>query len=475
MSSAVAALPRRGAPEGAAAPVRVVGARTTAWGAAGFFFALYGLLSVLHHRQMLTGGFDLGIFEQAVKAYAHGDAPVVPLKGPGVNVLGDHFSPIVAVLAPLYALFPGSVTLLLAQAALASVSLVPMVGWAFAACGRRAAYWVAFTMGCSWGLVQMVYFDFHEVAFGVPLLSFSLAAAGQRRWSRAALWALPLVLVKEDLGLTVACLGGYLVFRGRRRLGVLLALFGLAATGLEMGVLIPAMSRSGAFSYGSQVSSASAGLLASLFSVFVPLRKWVTAVMLVATTGFSALRSPIVFLVLPTLGWRFAADNPQYWTDLFHYNAILMPVVFAAAIDARANGKSLLGLRATLVVSLLFTTAMIPRTHLVDIAAPRMWATSAHNAAAQRLIARIPDGVTVNASNRIAVRLISRTTVSLPCPFTYSTPLENPEWVIVDAADPTGSNCSFSRLAQTIGQEPQDGYRLVSRQEGISLLARTAG
>ena len=63
-------------------------------------FAAYTALSLARFRHLATRSWDLGIFEQAVRAYAHLQAPVVDLKGPGTNVLGDHFSPVTALLAP---------------------------------------------------------------------------------------------------------------------------------------------------------------------------------------------------------------------------------------------------------------------------------------------------------------------------------------------------------------------------------------
>jgi hypothetical protein len=53
----------------------------------------------------------------------------------------------------------------------------------------------------------MIIFDFHEIAFAVPLLACSLSALVRRRPRAAAAWALPLVFVKEDQGLTVAAIG----------------------------------------------------------------------------------------------------------------------------------------------------------------------------------------------------------------------------------------------------------------------------
>ncbi|MGQ4365446.1 DUF2079 domain-containing protein [Streptomyces sp. SAS_272] len=58
------------------------------WGLASVFFALYATLSIRLHQRMLTTGYDLGIFEQAVRSYAHGRLPVAELKGNGFPLLG---------------------------------------------------------------------------------------------------------------------------------------------------------------------------------------------------------------------------------------------------------------------------------------------------------------------------------------------------------------------------------------------------
>ena len=60
--------------------------------------------------------------------------------GPGFNLLGDHFQPIVALVAPFFRLFPTPVTLLVAQALLTAVSVVPVCrpprhGWGSASAG----------------------------------------------------------------------------------------------------------------------------------------------------------------------------------------------------------------------------------------------------------------------------------------------------------------------------------------------------
>jgi len=230
------------------------------WVMAGILFAVYAAVSVRLQQRMLTAGFDLGIFEQTVRPWAHGQLPVVALKGPGFPELGDHFSPILATLAPFYRIWPSPYVLLLAPAALLAVAVVPLAGWALRALGPVAGWTVGLGCGLSWGIASAVGFDFHEVAFAVPLVACSLSALGRGRPRAAALWALPLLLVKEDLGLTVAVIGLLIAVRGQRLWGPATAGAGIAGTLLEVLVVIPARNPGGRYSYAGQLGEASSGV-----------------------------------------------------------------------------------------------------------------------------------------------------------------------------------------------------------------------
>src|SRR5215471_10992395 len=181
-------------------------------------FLLYAALGLGRHERLETG-FDLGVFEQAVRAYAQLRPPIAALKGPGVDLLGDHFHPILVVLAPAYRLFPGPDTLLVAQAALLASSVVPVARLAGRRLGAAAGAGVGTAYSLSWGVVNAAAFEFHEVAFAVPLLAIALERLAMGRWHQAVAWSVPLVLVKEDLPLTVAAVGLCLALRGRRRAG----------------------------------------------------------------------------------------------------------------------------------------------------------------------------------------------------------------------------------------------------------------
>ena len=73
-------------------------------------FALYSLYSWFQWRHFVIPSWDLGIFAQLAKAYANGQAPIVPIKGEGFNLLGDHFHPITLLLTPFYYVWPNPAT-----------------------------------------------------------------------------------------------------------------------------------------------------------------------------------------------------------------------------------------------------------------------------------------------------------------------------------------------------------------------------
>lgn len=123
---------------------------TWIWATASALFALYAVVSIRLHVRILSTGYDLGLNEQAVRGWAHLHWPIVEVEGPGFNQLGDHFSPILATIAPLYRVFPSAITLLVVQAALLALAVVPLAACAQRLLSRRAAMVVAAGYGLSW-------------------------------------------------------------------------------------------------------------------------------------------------------------------------------------------------------------------------------------------------------------------------------------------------------------------------------------
>jgi uncharacterized membrane protein len=420
-------------------------------------FALYTMISVSRHLRLKTTGYDLGIFEQAIKAYAHFQAPVSDLKGPGYNLLGDHFHPILVTIAPFYRLFPTPITLLVAQALLLAVSAIPVTRMAVRQAGPAKGAGIGLAYGLSWGLQHTVVFDFHEIAFAVPLIAFTVERLARAEWRPAVLYALPLVLVKEDLAITVvAAIGGYLVLQRQWRLGLAVMAYGVLSALLIVLVLIPALNPNGAYAYFDTVQGAPSQNPLARF--FTPEVKYGTVLMLLAPTVFLALRSPLLLLAVPTLVWRFWSVKEVYWGTSAHYSAILMPIVFIAFVDALGrlslSRRSLHLALAGCVGFAVIATAWLP---FKQLAGP--YGVSS----VRGILTEIPDGVTVAASNRLVPQLTSRTTVSLfPNNFVQGV---RPQWVAV--LDDEFYPASTAELNAARAALPSRGYRLVRHQNGV--------
>ncbi|MGF1427321.1 DUF2079 domain-containing protein [Kitasatospora sp. LaBMicrA B282] len=388
-------------------------------GLAVMFLGAYSLLALVRYDRFGSPSWDLGIFTEAVKGYAHLKAPIVSIKGPGFNELGDHWSPILAVLAPFYWLVPSAATLLVAQAALFAWSVGVVSDTAERVLGSTTSgMLIGIGYGLSWGLQRAIDAEFHEIAFAVPLLALVCRYLLLRDWDRAAWWALPLVLVKEDLGLTAAALGVVLVLRARRWYsGAVLVVFGVAFTALTMLVLVPHFNPTHQFDYWSKLPGGTHPKLWQVISgPFTRLTVWKTVGWLFGIVGFLALRSPLVVLALPTLAWRFGSSNPMFWGPDWHYNATLMPILFLAMVDAiarirAAEHSALKGYAEGLVpaVPAIAVACMVSLpVGLGGLTDPGAWSGGTHAQALRAAIGRIPADVTVESSIAPLARLAAR-------------------------------------------------------------------
>lgn len=432
-------------------------------------YLAYACWSIHRHLRLQTSGYDLGIFEQAVRGYAGLGAPVSTIKAPGFNLLGDHFHPILAVLAPLYRLFPSPITLLVAQAALIAASSIPITRLATRLVGSRAGVSIGLAYGMSWGLQSAINFDFHEVAFAVPLLAFGLTALVERRWIAAATWTLPLITVKEDLPATVAVIGLLLALRGRRRLGTATIVVAICSGLLIVGVLLPALNPNDVYAYAASTAPDGQNPLQRLFLPAIKLR---TLLELLAPTLFLSLRSPLLLAAVPTLAWRFWSTNPSYWGTDYQYSAVLMPIVFVALLDAlsktgTARPPARAAAHATCVIALAATTLIpLPLHGLLN---PGNWSTDANAQQARLALGQIPDNAHVAADNRLAPQLTSRCTVYLfPA---YPQADVRPEWVAV-SNPPDTSMATPETMAAALDRLPAYGYQVALRTHDMIVFHR---
>jgi uncharacterized membrane protein len=386
------------------------------------------------------GGFDLGIFDQAIRAYAHLHLPRSPIKNyhheypPGFSILGDHFSPILVLLAPLYWVWDDPRVLLVAQAALFAAG-VPLVRRVARRCFADVAPWAAhraidicgLVYGLGWPLFMASRDGFHEVAFAVPLVLLMLERGAARRYGAVAVCAFLLLCTKEDLGLAVAVYGAVLAARGHRsgdprgvRTGLTLLVLGPVATALAIRVFIPVMGGVPGYYWnygglGPDIGSVVVRLVTQPgAALFVAIDNWTKISLLLwllVPLLFLPLRSPVAWCTLPLLAERLFSDVPSHWSMSHHYDAFLWPFLIVAAIEAaarlhRREQQRAVRWGATAATACL---ALAAGLGLARIADPARWAPAPYQQALVEAAALVPNGATVEADNGVAPHLTSRT------------------------------------------------------------------
>lgn len=462
------------------------------WLIAASVFATYLTISVYRYLRLQPTSYDLGIFTEYVKRFAHLQAPIVDARSPGLNLLGDHFHPIVALIAPFFRVFPSPATLLVAQALLVAVSVIGVSRAGSELLGTGTGRLIAAAYGFSWGLQQLVDNDFHEIAFAVPLLAFSLSALVRGRIWAAVRWALLLVFVKEDLGFTVAVIGMVIVVGYRQRVaGFALAAWGLAWSALAVTVFIPHLNPSRVYPYwslGGQLSPAGAafspgGLLHQLITSSQ--MKLPTLAMILLPTAFVALRSPLVLAVVPGLILRFVSTNSSYWGTGWHYNATVMPIVFIAAIDGLARIRAANPPERTLARQLerhgaammaAICVALAFQFPLSSLWNPQTYKLGPHVTAAKAAMALVPDGATVQANIDTLAPLAARADAFwLGNSPTWLGSRGNPaaQYIVFDTASPDIPPPPGSVLSYVESLNRGVRYRLIYSSNGVYVFRRS--
>jgi uncharacterized membrane protein len=222
--------------------------------------------------------------------------------------------------------------------------------------------------------------------FAVPLLLVAFWALEARRLGWMSLALLLAMLTKEDVGLTVAAFGLWTWWRGRKEIGsridtdehgsepvilsgsgvqlapardaneessprrdcsrqtigLLWAGIGVAWSLIALFVIIPAVrgAESDTLARYAWLGSGPADILAGLIQhpgrvaghlLGEPRRVWMLIKFLLPV-GFLPLLSPAILIALPSLATNWLAGNLYQASIYFHYAALTIPVVFAAAV-----------------------------------------------------------------------------------------------------------------------------------------------
>ena len=158
-----------------------------------------------------------------------------------INLLGDHFEPILLFIAPLYKLWPSVYVLIILQSLLLASAIIPLYLIAKYRLKERLlifAFIVSYIL--SRPLRGVGLFDFHPECFILPLLFWAYYFLITRKNALLFLTLLVLLLCKEDTAFLISGLGIFAFFAQKRiGLGVSLFISGIATWILITKIVIP--------------------------------------------------------------------------------------------------------------------------------------------------------------------------------------------------------------------------------------------
>ncbi|MFB7502097.1 DUF2079 domain-containing protein [Streptomyces broussonetiae] len=158
--------------------------------------------------------------------------------------------------------------------------------------------------------------------------------------------------------------------------------------------------------------------------------------------------------------------DPACWGTGYHYSAVLMPVVFAAFVDALSRPGPA---RHAPAASVALPALLLPQYPLWQLTQPATWRTEARLTTARRLMDRIPDGATIAASNRLVPQLTDRTEVSV---FALPGSRPDPQWIIDDTGQPQSRPIPADQERRLLAEVRNNGYRTAADDDGYVLLQR---
>ena len=343
----------------------------------GSFFALFVLyavifttLSTLRHLGFNTGGFDVGVFDQAIWNSLNGRLLEVSIVPDAPILLGQRFSPILLMFVPLYAIWNDPIVLLIVQTLALGVAAFPVYWFA----RERLGYALALAIGASYFLFPALeyvnLYEFHEVALIAPLFSFATYFLLHRR-DKAFMMCLGLAcLAKEEVAFSVVMFGAFIFFfQRRKRLGLAIALLGMAWGIVVLQYLIPFFrggAGTGYYYFGHGINAGSGrydylgGNLSEIASTVITqpdlvLRQFLIPAkieyvlhLLVPLAFLPLIGVEISALALPTLGFSLLSVFLFQYSIDSHYAAPLIPLLFFGMVVGLQRIMRWTGRRAVL-------------------------------------------------------------------------------------------------------------------------------
>lgn len=311
---------------------------------------LFGALALLRHWTFHSTASDLAVFDQVLWNTIHGrfmESTLSLARCEPHSFFGDHFSPALLLILPLYALVPGPETLIVVQTIALALGVWPvyLLARRFLPTSEQRLVWVAAYL-LSAPLSFIALFDFHEITLAVAPLGFALYFLATRRTVPMIVCLLVALLAKEEVAVIGVGFGVALAFQRRWWPSALVTVGSIVAFVVTLKVIIPAFAAGAPYQYLSRYASlgrdegeiARTLLLDPLRALRVLGQGEVGSKVVFVLSLFGpglglALRSKWALVTsVPTLGYLMLSDYGGFHTLHNQYGAPLIPLALGTSI-----------------------------------------------------------------------------------------------------------------------------------------------
>lgn len=315
----------------------------------------FGGLALLRHWTFHSTASDLAVFDQVLWNTIHGrfmESTLSLARCVPHSFFGDHFSPALLLILPLYVVFPRAETLIVVQTIALALGVWPIYLLArrlLPAGGQRLVWVAAYLLSACLSFVAL--YDFHEITLAVAPLGFAMYFLATRRTIPMIVSLLVALLAKEEVALIGLGFGLALAFQGRWRSAAVVIAGSIVAFVVTLKIIIPAFAAGAPYQYLGRYASlgrdefeiARTLLLDPLRALAVLLKGEVGSKVVFVLSLFGpglglALRSKwaLVPSVIP-LGYLMLSDYGGQHTHHNQYGAPLIPLALGASIVGMAT------------------------------------------------------------------------------------------------------------------------------------------
>ncbi len=319
------------------------------------FILVFSYLSILRHNRLNSAIYDLGLFDQIIWNIAHGRFFESSIKG--FNYLGDHFSPILVIFAPLYWIWEDVRILLIAQTVIVSLAgyYAGLLSYHLTRDIKVSAAFGLAILGNS-NVLLVVLFDFHPEVITIPLFAYIVYQFALKKHIKVFLASLIALIIKEDVAITVTLTGIAFAIISREKKYLILSLAGFVYFIVVMKVLIPLFrpkTFTGDYLYierysylGKNMKEVILSIITNPFYPIVKMYKWTKLKVLLRlfypTIFLSFLSPAFLIVILPVLYINWIPNYPPQFALKYQYLNIVIPFIITSSIYGYQKLKSIL-------------------------------------------------------------------------------------------------------------------------------------